>query len=178
MVVIYLLLTRLPPVIALGMLAALCLFAAILALLALDFFVGRHHFRRGRWLKAADRFTTFEKKLLRARWRRVTALLYFGIYTFDALAIVRLQIAQSVLNLDDFEASERWLKSALERDLENPMPYVSLAVVAALRRDRATAHRQMSRAVHLGFSPVTAQQIMHRATARANAKQGDPGRLD
>lgn len=176
MVVIYLLLTRLPPPIALGLLAVLLVSALMLILCALDYFVGRRHEKRSRWRQAADRYERFEKKLVKTRWRRGTVLLYFGIYTFDAIAIVRNRIAECLLALDDLDAAERWLRAAQERDLDNPAPYVNLAVVAVLRHDRATAHRQMSRAVHLGFSPVTAQQIMHRAAARANAgRRGESG---
>jgi hypothetical protein len=171
MVVIYLLLTRLPPPIALGLLAALCVVAASLSLCALDYFIARYHAKRQRWRKASDRYESFEKKLVKRSWRRATVLLYFGIYTFDALAIVRTRIADNLINLDDIDGAERWLKAALERDLDNPAPYVSLGVIAALRGDRNIAHRQMSRAVHLGFSPVAAQEILFRALARADARR-------
>lgn len=170
MVVLYLLLTRLPPPIALGLLGALFGVALLLGLLSLDYFIARRHEKRRRWRQAIARYEKFENKLVKGRWRQVTVLLYFGIYTFDALAIVRNRLAECLIGLEDFDAAEPWLRAALERDLDNPAPYVNLAVIAALHRDRATAHRQMSRAVHLGFSPQTAQQILHRANARADAK--------
>jgi hypothetical protein len=172
MVVIYLLLTRLPGPIALGMAAGLVCTALWLMLWAWDFFIARRQGTRRRWRDAAERYQKFEKKLLAARWRRITVLLYFGIYTFDGIAIVRNNIAQSLMNLDEFEAAERWLKAALERDLHYALPYVNLAAIAAIRRDSATAHRQMSRAVHLGYSPAGAQQILRRALARGNAMIG------
>jgi tetratricopeptide (TPR) repeat protein len=172
MVVIYLPLARLPPPIALGMAVALLCIALLLTLWAHDFFIARHHAKRRRWRRAIERYEKFEKKLLAARWRRITVLLYFGIYTFDGIAIVRNNIAQSLMNLDEFEAAERWLKAALERDLEYAVPYVNLAAIAAIRRDRATAHRHMSRAVQLGYSPTGAQQVLRRALARGNATIG------
>jgi hypothetical protein len=173
MVVMYLLLTRLPPPIALGLLCALIVVALGLWLLSLDYFIGRRHEKRRRWRQALARYEKFERKLVTARWRQVSVLLYFGIYTFDALAIVRNRLAECFIGLDDLDDAGRWLQAALERDLDNPAPYVNLAVIAALRRDRATAHRQMSRAVHLGFSPQTAQQLLHRANARAEANGRD-----
>ena len=174
MVVFYLLLTRLPPPVAFGILGASIVVALVLLLWSLDYFIGRRHEKRRRWRKAIARYEKFEMKLVKGRWRQATVLLYFGIYTFDALAIVRNRLAECWIGLDDFDAAGRWLQAALERDLDNPAPYVNLAVIAAIRRDRAVAYRQMSRAVHLGFSPQTALQILHRANARAQANRGNP----
>lgn len=173
MMVIYLLITRLPPPIALGVAAAILVVVLLLAALAYDFFVARHHTKRRRWRAAADRFEKFEKKLLRASWLRATVLVYLTIYSFDAIAIVRNEVAQSLLNLDEFTTAERWLKGALERDLQYAEPYVNLAAIAAIRRDAVTAKRHISRAVGLGYSPEGAQQVLRRALARADAMSGD-----
>jgi tetratricopeptide (TPR) repeat protein len=112
--------------------------------------------------------------LLAGSWRRATVLVYLSIYTFDAIAIVRNEIAQSLMNLDEFEVAERWLKEALDRDLQFAPAYVNLGAIAAIRRDAVTARKQISRAVHLGYSPEGAQQVLRRALARGNAAGGGP----
>jgi hypothetical protein len=173
MMVIYLLVTRLPPQIALGVAGAILVVFLLLAAVASDFFVARHYTKRRRWRDAAQRYEKFEKKLLASGWRRATVLVYLTIYTFDAIAIVRNEIAQSLLNLDEFATAERWLRAALERDLQYAQPYVNLAAIAAIRRDAVTARRHVSRAVGLGFSPEGAQQILRRALARGNAMGGN-----
>lgn len=169
MMVIYLLITRLPPPIALGVAGGMVGVALLLALAAYDFFIARRSCQRRRYREAAERFEKFEKKLLDARWRRATILVYPSIYTFDSIAITRNEIAQCLMNLDEFDAAERWLKAALERDLQYSPPFVNLAAIAAIRRDAVTARRHISRAVGLGYSPEGAQQILRRALARGNA---------
>lgn len=171
MMVMYLLITRLPPPIALGVAGSLLGATLALILLSADFFMARRLLKRQRWRDAADRFGKFEKKLVSARWRRATVLVYLSIYTFDGIAIVRNEIAQSLMNLDEFDAAEHWLKAALERDLQNPVVFVNLAVIAAIRRDAFTARKQISRAVQLGYSPDGAQQVLRRALARGNAME-------
>jgi tetratricopeptide (TPR) repeat protein len=176
MMVLYLLIVRLPPPIALGVATAILCVGLLLAATAYDYFIARNHVKRGRWRLAVERFEIFEKKLLAASWRRATVLVYLSIYTFDAVAIMRNEIAQSLMNLDEFDAAERWLKGALERDLQYSPAYVNLGAIAAIRRDAVTARKQISRAVHLGYSPEGAQQVLRRALARGNAAGG--GSLD
>jgi tetratricopeptide (TPR) repeat protein len=172
MMVVYLLIVRLPPPIALGVAVAMVSVGVLLSVVAYDYFIARHHTRRRRWRKAAERYQVFEKKLLAGSWRRATVLVYLSIYTFDAIAIVRNEIAQSLMNLDEFEVAERWLKEALDRDLQFAPAYVNLGAIAAIRRDAVTARKQISRAVHLGYSPEGAQQVLRRALARGNAAGG------
>jgi tetratricopeptide (TPR) repeat protein len=169
MMVVYLLIVRLPPAIAIGVAAAMLCVVLLLSVIAYDYFIARHHTKRRRWRAAVERFVKFEKKLVSASWRGATVLVYLSIYTFDALAIVRNEIAQALMNLDEFEAAERWLKGALERDLQYSPAYVNLGAIAAIRRDAVTARKHISRAVHLGYSPEGAQQVLRRALARGNA---------
>jgi len=175
MMVIYLLIVRLPPPIALGVAAAIVCVCLLLAIFAYDYFIARTHIRRRRWREAAERFETFEKKLLAASWRRATVLVFLSIYTFDAIAIVRNEIAQALMNIDEFDAADRWLKGALERDLQFSPAYVNLGAIAAIHRDAVTARKQISRAVHLGYSPEGAQRVLQRALARGNARGGSQG---
>ena len=173
MMVIYLLITRLPAPIALGVAGAILVVVLLLAAFAYDFFIARRLRRRQRWRDAAERYEKFEKRLVSTPWLGATVLVYLTIYTFDAIAIVRNEIAQSLLNLDEFATAERWLKGALERDLQYAEPYVNLAAIAAIRRDAVTARRHIARAVGLGYSPEGAQQVLRRALARGNAMENE-----
>src|SRR5690606_33489776 len=83
MVAVYLLLTRLPGEAGLALLAALVLFALVVCIWGRDWFIARHHTKRRRWAQAVERYERFEKKMLKARWPKLTVILYLGIYSLD-----------------------------------------------------------------------------------------------
>jgi len=168
MVAVYLLLTRLPGEAGLALLAALVLFALVVCIWGRDWFIARHHTKRRRWAQAVERYERFEKKMLKARWPKLTVILYLGIYSLDGAAIARNNIGQCLLNAGDLDGSVRWLRAALQRDPLYAVPYVNLAVIAAMRHDETTARREMTRALQLGFNPNSAQRILRRALDAAN----------
>lgn len=176
MVAFYSIVTRLPWQAVLSVASAVLIVFIAMVIWGRDFFAGRRHTRRREWGRAAESYQRFEQKLLKARWRRATVVLYLGIYSFDGVAIARNNIAQSFMNAGDLDKAVAWLRSALLRDPLYAVPYVNLSVIAAMRRDEATARREMSKAVHLGYSSVGAQRILRRALAKANENLGE--RLD
>lgn len=163
MVMLYLVLTRLPPMAGVALLAAILVLAVIALILGRDWLIGHRHAKRRRWQPALERYQRFEKKLLRAWWRPLVMMLQLTIYSFDGVAIVRNQIAQIHIESGELEQAVQWLRAALQRDPLYSVPYVNLAIVAAMRRDEAAARREMTRAVQLGFSPVDAQRLLRRA---------------
>lgn len=173
LVAVYLLLTRLPPAAALGLLIILILYVLVLVIWGRDHLFARRHAKRSEWAKAQERFERFEKKLLRVRWHRLTLVLYPSIYSMDGVAIARNNIAQVLINAGDLDRAVQWLRSALQRDPLYPVPYVNLSLIAAKRRDEAGARRDMTRAVQLGFDPAAAQRLLHRALTEAEKRAGD-----
>jgi len=173
MVAFYSIVTRLPWQAALAVAGAALVAFVAMGVWGRDFFIGRRLARRREWANAIERYQRFEQKLLKASWRRVTVVLYLSIYTFDGVAVARNDIAQAFMNAGDLDSAVAWLRSALQRDPQYPVPYVNLSVVAAMRRDETTARREMSKAVQLGYSPVGAQQILRRALEKANEKIGE-----
>jgi tetratricopeptide (TPR) repeat protein len=168
MVAFYSIVTRLPWQAALAVAGAALVAFVALVVWGRDFFVAKRLARRREWVRAVERYQRFEQKLLKAHWRHATVVLYLSIYTFDGAAIVRNDIAQAYIDAGDLDRAVTWLRSALQRDPQYPVPYVNLSVVAAMRRDEATARREMSKAVALGYSPVGARRILRRALAKAN----------
>jgi tetratricopeptide (TPR) repeat protein len=168
-IVFYSIMTRLPYPAPLWIVGALLAAGGVLVVWGRDFFVARRLSRRQRWREAATSFERFEKKLLASYWPRLTLPLYLGIYTFDGVAIARNNIGQNLMNLEEFETAERWLRSALQRDPQYATPYVNLAIIAATRGDKQIAVREMNRAIHLGYSPVNAHRMVERALARAKS---------
>jgi hypothetical protein len=166
MIAFYAIMTRLPWQVTVGIGAAIIVALLALAVLSRDFFRARRHVRRREWLKAAERLQRFEQKLLAARWQRPAIVLYLSIYSFDGVAIARNYIGEALVNAERLEEATQWLRAALLRDPHFALPYVNLAIVAALLKDGTTARREMARAVQLGFSPVQAQRILHRVLAR------------
>lgn len=163
MVAFYSIVSRLPGIAALAVLATALIMVAVFAILAREYFASKRLMRRRQWQAAIDKLKKLEQKLLKASWKRASTLLYLNVYTFDGVALVRAQVAQCFMNLEDLDQAVRWLRSALLRDPHFAIPYVNLALIAAQRRDEATARREMSRAVQLGFSPATATQLLRRA---------------
>lgn len=170
--VLWLVLLRVPAFMSVWVSVALIVFAIGLISWARDFMIGRYRTARRRWRDAADSFERFERKLVGARWSAVLIPIYLSIYTFDGVAIARNNIAQSLMNLKDFEGAVRWLRSALQRDPLYAIPYVNLGTIAALRGDGESARLEFRRAVELGFSPNSAQALLRRALAKAHQMRG------
>jgi tetratricopeptide (TPR) repeat protein len=169
LVLVWLLLTRLPPRAALWLLATLLGIALVLAVWGRSLLVGRFYFGRRNWRRAFEHYQRFERRLLASSVSGLAMPLYLGIYSLDGVAITRNQMAQSLLNVGDADGAEYWLRAALRRDPFYAVPYVYLGVLAALRKDIATAKREMGRAVELGYSAQAAQVQLSRALARAEA---------
>jgi tetratricopeptide (TPR) repeat protein len=165
MMAVYLIGTRLPFAIVTWLLVASLLVGAALCIWGRDFFVGRQCTRQRKWQEAAKRYQRFETKLLAAPWRKLAIVLYFGIYTFDGVALARNHVAQSLINLGDLDGAEQWLRRALQSDPMYALPYLNLGVVAALRGDQARAAREMGKAVQLGFNPDDAHRLLRRTLA-------------
>lgn len=168
----WILLRQLPLITALWTIGAVVLIALILVLLARDFFIGRYRAHKRDWPKALERYQRFEQKLLTRRWSGLLAPLYFGIYTFDGVALARNNIGQALMNLGRLDEGERWLRSALQRDPLYAIPYINLGIIAGMRGDESAAKRELRRAVELGYSPVGAQQVMRKILASSNEGAG------
>ena len=76
------------------------------------------------------------------------------------------------MNQRELDDAERWLRSALQRDPLYPLPYLNLGVIAVMRQRKDLAESEMRKAVHLGYSPTGAQQLLRRALAAANGGMG------
>lgn len=168
MMAVYLIATRLPFAVVGWMLAASLVIVAALCIWGRDLFLGRQYTRQRKWQEALKRYQRFESKLLAAPWRSLAIILYFGIYTFDGVAIARNEVAQSLIQLGDLDGAEQWLRRALQRDPMYAMPYLNLGVVAALRGDGARAAREMGKAVKLGVNAEDAHRLLRRALASAS----------
>jgi tetratricopeptide (TPR) repeat protein len=168
----WILLRQLPLFTALYTLGAVLLVALVLTILGRDFFIGRYRARKRDWPKALERYQRFEKKLLTKRWSVILTPLYFGVYSFDGVAIARNNIAQALMNLGKLDDAEQWLRSALRRDPLYAIPYINLGIIAGMRGSETAARREIRRAVELGYSPVGAQQVMRKILARSNEGAG------
>src|SRR5690606_35811963 len=116
LVVVYLLLTRLPPLASLALLGMLALYVLIVSIWGRDLFFARRAAKRGEWAKAQARYEKLEKKLQRARWHRLAVVLYPNIYSFDGVAIMRNNIGQMLINAGELDQAVQWLRAALQRD--------------------------------------------------------------
>jgi tetratricopeptide (TPR) repeat protein len=163
MVAFYSVISRLPGLAALAVLGFALIALAVLAILAREFFASKRLMRKRQWQAAVDKLKKLEQKLLNASWQRASPVLYLNVYTFDGVALVRNQIGQCFMNLEDPDQAVRWFRSALMRDPQFAIPYVNLALIAAQRRDETNARREMTRAVQLGFNPARASQLLRRA---------------
>jgi len=171
MVAFYSIVSRLPGIAALAVLVAALIAVGVLAILAREYFSSKRLMRRREWQAAVEKLKKLEQKLSQASWQRASSILYLNVYTFDSVALIRNQIGQCFMNLEDPDQAVRWLRSALLRDPHFAIPYVNLALIAAQRKDEATARREMSRAVQLGFNPATASNLLRRALEEPGREQ-------
>lgn len=165
---VYLLLTRLPPLAALALLGVLVLFLLGAAFFGRDLLIARWHSRRRRFDKALQRYERFEKALKRTNWNAWAIVLFPNIYSFDGIAVARNHVAQELIKMKDLDRAVVWLRAALQHDPLYPVPYVNFAVIAAMRDDANGAKREMTKAVQLGFNPISAQRILQRALSKGS----------
>jgi tetratricopeptide (TPR) repeat protein len=165
--VLWVVLLQLHPLLSLWLVVAAVVFGVGLLIYARDLLVGRYRTGKHEWRKAIECYARFEQKLLATRLSIVLLPIYLNIYSFDGVAIVRNSIAHCLVNLGEFDDAARHLRSALQRDPLYAVPYTNLGTIAALRGDSPSAQLEFRRAVELGFSPASAQELLRRALAKA-----------
>lgn len=121
-------------------------------LVAREFFVGRRHLKKKRWVDAIVSFQAFEKELTASPWKRTFSFLASGLYTQDAIALARNNIGVVHLENAKLDLAEAAFRSALERDAQYAVPHVNLAVVAARKKDPATMEAELAEATRLGLT--------------------------
>src|SRR5689334_9633208 len=89
LVLVWLLLTRLPPRAALWLLATLLGIALVVAVWGRALLIGRYYSARRDWRRAFEHYQRFERKLLASSSSGFAMPLYVGIYSFDGVAIAR-----------------------------------------------------------------------------------------
>ncbi len=166
--VIWLLLRLVPANVALWLGLAIVVIALALVIWGRHFMIGRYRAQRREWARAIESYQRFEKMMLTTRHGGLLLPLFLGIYTLDGIALTRNNIAQALMNLDQLDAAEGWLRSALLRDPLYPTPYINLGTIAVLRGQEAHGRRQFQKAVGLGYSVRAAQLQLARALARAS----------
>jgi hypothetical protein len=119
---------------------------------AYDFFAGRRHLKKKRWMDAIDRLQRFEEKVAKSALRRRLSFLATGVYSSDPIAIARNNVGVVHLENGKLELAERSFSSALERDSLYAVPHLNLAVVAAKRGDEGAREQRLSEAARLGLN--------------------------
>jgi hypothetical protein len=140
--------------------------ASVSFVVARQFFAGRRHLRKKRWVEAITRFQAFEAELQQSAWKRRLSWLASGVYTTDPVALARNNVGVIHLEKEKLDLAEQALHSALERDAQYAVPHLNLAVVAAKRGDRATMDSELAEAARLGLADAKAHAKV-RAALRA-----------
>ena len=117
-----------------------------------QFFAGRRHLKKKRWVEALTAFQTFEHELNASPWKRRFSFLASGIYSSDPVAIARNNVGVIHLENSKLDLAEGAFRSALERDAGYAVPHLNLAVVAAKRGDAAAVEQRLAEAQRLGLS--------------------------
>ena len=128
--------------------------------------------KQKRWEEAAICFVHFEQRLQSAKWRQMSAALFSGMYTYDGIAIARNNLGVVRLEQGRFSEAEAALRRAIERDTLYAMPYVNLAIIAALAGNATQAEQEQARAHALGFRDRGLQKRVRKLLARTNTTVG------
>jgi hypothetical protein len=142
----------LPHAVRLPFVLAVLAFAAASYVVSRQFFAGRRHLKKKRWVDAITSFQAFEAELLQSEWKRRFSWLAAGIYTLDPVAIARNNIGVVHLENGKLELADAAFRSALERDRDYPVPHFNLALVAAKRGDQAAMESELAEAARLGVT--------------------------
>ena len=158
----------LPEVIRLPFVAGIFVLAGISYAVSRQFFAGRRHLKKKRWVDAITAFQAFEQELTAASWKRSFSFLASGIYTRDPIAIARNNVGVVHLENEKLELADAAFRSALERDKDYAVPHLNLAVIAAKRGDAAAMDAGLKEAERLGLTDAKAHAKV-RAALRAPA---------
>lgn len=137
--------------------------AAVSFVVARQFFVGRRHLKKKRWVDALTAFQAFETELAASPWKRRLSWLAAGVYTRDPVAIARNNVGVIHLENDKLELAAAAFRSALERDADYAVPHLNLAVVAAKRKDAGAMEASLKEADRLGLSSAKAHAKVRAA---------------
>jgi hypothetical protein len=152
----------------------LLLFALSSFIFARDFFAGRRHMKKLRWVDALLAFQRFESQLSNSKTRRRLSWLAAGIYSFDPIAISRNNVGVIHLENRKLELSEAAFKEALRRDALYAVPHINLAVIAALRGKKAEMETELAEAARLGLTQKRVHARVRQAIALGENETRNP----
>src|SRR5262245_37061183 len=137
----------LPPRMGIWVFGAIAVVAALLVFFGRNFLVARYHMRKRAFSDALPLFRRFEQQLTANPLRVLLTPLYFGIYTFNGIALTRNNIGVCLMNQGELDEAEHVLRTALALDPQYAIAFVNLGVIAGLRGDAVEAERHMRKAV-------------------------------
>ncbi|WP_457332261.1 hypothetical protein [Rhizobacter sp. P5_C2] len=109
--------------------------------------------------------TRFVDDLRRHPWKQRVRLGWSGIYSNDLASLGFNNIGAADLHCGRAEAAERALRTSIEHDPLNPLPYFNLAVLESLRDAPNKSDEFRRRAFELGYSGSTGDAIVQQVHA-------------
>ena len=93
----------------------------------------------------------------------------YGIYSLDVVAMGLNNAGAALLDLNQLDLSESFLKASMEKDPHSPLPVMNMARLERRRGNGAHANELAARANDLGF-PIQDLDEIERILARKRAR--------
>ncbi|MFZ5441907.1 MAG: hypothetical protein ACOZQL_18020 [Myxococcota bacterium] len=110
--------------------------------------------------EAATELAAFEKALTESKWKRALASLAVGLHTTQPLAAARNTLGAVRLEQGRLDDARTHFMAALQHDPGYGVPWGNLAVLAAMKGDRAAADAARRKAAERGFSPRLLSRVL------------------
>lgn len=158
---------------------AACLLGLLfgIGLLGRDYLRGRAAQARRRSGEAILHYRRFLERLERRPYSLLRSL-GFGLYTSDAIALVRNNIGVALLRLGDSKAATKEFEMALARDADYAVPHLNLSIIAVLEGDHRRAEKLRADAHRLGYSNALLDRALRQAMVKVNVAFGSIGSGD
>ncbi len=144
------------------------------AVLLRDLYRSRRLIDLQRYQEAIDTAELFLNALAIQPWRRIGLFLAWGIYTWNAEAMARNNLAGAHIELGNLDSAEIQLKKAISLDPQFPIPYHNLAILQAGPGAEAEAERSLTVAAEKGFKQSLDDRVIEKVSKAYAALQSAP----
>lgn len=128
-----------------------------------DLFAARRTMSQGRYAESAEHSRRFLADLREQPGLKRLMWIAWPGRTVDAEAMALNNLGGAQVELGEWDAASRHLTEAIRLDPEYSVPRFNLALIAAVRGDRATAERLLGEARAMGYARGSIDALMRHA---------------
>ncbi len=130
-----------------------------------DLYTALRAFNQGQYEISLGATKNMLEGLARHPWKGHQSLAWFGVYSRSVHSLAFNNLGAAHLCLGQLDEAERALRSAIEHDTLNPLPYFNLAVLERLREAPQQSDEFARRSQELGYTGSVSDAVVQRVDA-------------